>query len=152
MRRFQLSWVRVAMAGCVVLAAVPDAARAQAKINKDPKLKPEVMKLAIRGVHAVDILDLERSIQTQATTCTNILVTPICWFSHAPLWVNRHYLDRDELARDIIRIRVFYWLHGYRSADVDTVVTPRGPRAVDVAFNVTEHEPTRVRRIAVDFD
>jgi outer membrane protein assembly factor BamA len=152
MRCPQLSWLCVAMAGCVVLAAVPDAARAQAKINPKPKAQPEVKNLSFHGVHAVDVFDLEHSIETQASSCTSVLLSPICWISHAPLWVTRKYLDHDELARDIIRIRVFYWLHGYRSAVVDTVVTPNGPHAVNVAFNVTEGAPTLVRRLVVDFD
>src|SRR2546430_11589782 len=107
MRR-PFSWLRATVAGFVVLAAVPDAARAQAKVNRDPKEKPEVKRLTLRGVTAVDRIELERSIETQSTSCRNLLVTPICLLSHAPLWVDRKYLDRAEMAKDIIRIRVYY--------------------------------------------
>ncbi|HEX5581461.1 MAG TPA: BamA/TamA family outer membrane protein, partial [Gemmatimonadaceae bacterium] len=59
------------------------------------------------------------------------------------------YLDREELARDVLRIRVFYWQRGYRSAQVDTIVAPRGDDAVALTFLVKEGAPTVVDSVVV---
>jgi outer membrane protein insertion porin family len=45
---------------------------------------------------------------------------------------------------------VFYWKRGYREADVDTVVVPRGKNQVGVTFTITEGLPTRVADIVVN--
>ncbi len=150
--RPQLSWLRAAVAGCVVLVAVPETASAQAKVNADPHEAPELKKLVLRGVQHVDIVDLQRSIATQASACRSIFVAPICLISHSTMWVDRQYLDHGQLARDAIRIRVYYWWRGYRSAEVDTIITRIAPHEVEVTFDVKEHEPTLVRRLAIDYD
>ena len=150
--RPRLSWLRVAVAGCVVGAAVPEAVHAQAKINSNPRESPELKKLVLKGVKYIDIVDLEKSIKSEATSCKSVLLTPICLVSHAPLWVDRFYLDRNEVARDILRIRVYYWKRGFRSAQVDTVIAPDGPHAVIVTFDIKENEPTLLRRLSIDYD
>jgi outer membrane protein insertion porin family len=61
----------------------------------------------------------------------------------------RRYLDREELARDVLRIRVFYWRRGYREAQVDTLVQRRGENTVAVTFDVREGPPTLVSDVAV---
>lgn len=150
--RFQLSWLRVAVAGCVVLAAVPETASAQAKVNPNPHEAPELKKLVLRGVQHVDVVDLEKSISTQASSCRSLIVALFCLVSHAPWLVDRQYLDRGQLERDMVRIRVYYWWRGYRATQVDTIVTPMGPHEVGVTFDITEHEPTLVRRLTIDYD
>ena len=143
---------RVAVAGCVVLAAaVPVSARAQLKVLADKH--PEVKKLVFEGVHSVDLLDLSKSIETQESACKNVVFSPVCrWISRSPTLMTKHHLNHEQLAQDIIRIRVYYWLRGYRSTEVDTSVTPNGNDAVTVTFRVTEHEPTLVRRLTVSYD
>jgi outer membrane protein assembly factor BamA len=150
--RLQLSWLRVAVAGFVVLAAVPETASTQAKVNPNPHEAPELKKLVLRGVQHVDIVDLEKSISTQASSCRSLVVALFCLVSHASWLVDRQYLDRGQLARDMIRIRVYYWWRGYRATEVDTIVTPIGPREVAVTFDIKEHEPTIVRRLTIDYD
>jgi outer membrane protein assembly factor BamA len=147
-------WLRLAVVGCLTIGAVPGSAHAQAtKVNKNPVEAPEVRKLRLNGVHSVDAVDLEKSISTTATHCRNALVTPFCLiFSNSASFNEKEYLDRGELARDIIRIRVYYWRRGYRSADVDTVVKKVADKRVEVDFNITEGDPTLVRRIRIDYD
>src|SRR5258708_8773155 len=150
--RPQLSWLRAAVAGCVVLVAVPETASAQAKVNADPHEAPELKKLVLRGVQHVDIVDLEKSISTQASACRSLFVAPICLVSHSTMWVDRQYLDRGQLARDVVRIRVYYWWRGFRAAEVDTIITRIAPHEVEVTFDVKEHEPTLFRRLAIAYD
>jgi outer membrane protein insertion porin family len=151
--RSQLRWLRVAVAGCVVLAAVPESASAQAKVNPDPQVKPEVTKLVLRGVQHVDIVDLEHSIATTATSCRNlILQVTFCLVSHSDLWFDKQTLDRTDLTRDIIRIRAYYWLRGFRETTVDTIITKTGVKQVSVTFDITENPPTLLRRLTIDYD
>jgi outer membrane protein assembly factor BamA len=144
--------MRGVVAGCVVLAAVPDAAFAQATTKANPRTPLEVNRLTLKGVTAVDPVDLEKSLETMASSCRSILVTPICMITHSAVWFDREYLKRDEMARDMIRIRVYYWLRGYRSTEVDTVVTKLDEDDVAVTFNITENPPTLVRRVSISFD
>lgn len=145
-------WLRVAVVGCMVFGAVPVAVHAQAKRNPNPIEAPEVKSLELRGVKGVDALDLENSIASAATSCRNALYTPLCWISKSPHVVRKQYLDRDEIARDMLRIRVYYWKRGYRAAEVDTIITRTGDHQVSVVFDITEHEPTVVRKIQIDYD
>src|SRR5689334_21960502 len=108
--RALVTGLRVAVLGCVLTtAAVPRVAHAQSKVNPDPKEAPEIKRLELRGVTSVDALDLEASIASVATSCRSALYTPFCKLFGAGRFVKKAYLDRDEVARDLIRIRVYYW-------------------------------------------
>src|SRR6476660_4279726 len=109
----QAGWPRLAFVACLILGTA-SAAAAQSKVNRNPIESPEVRRLELRGVKSVDPLDLERSIASVATACRNALYTPLCLlFSHNNTLMRKQYLDRDEIARDILRIRVYYWKHGF---------------------------------------
>lgn len=109
---------------------------------------PEVVKLTLRGVKAFDRSDLQQSIATDASHCRGLILTPFCWISKSSAIYQHNYLDRTELRRDVLRIRVFYWKRGYRQTTVDTTVTPKAG-GVAVTFQITEGPPTLVRKIAV---
>ena len=118
----------------------------------DQREAPEVRKLVWRGVKHVPQYELDRSVSIQASECRSVLLVPFCLFSHASVFFARRYLDHEELKRDVLRIRVLYYKHGYRETTVDTTVTHTSERQVTVAFNVTEGEPTRVSSIRVEYD
>src|ERR1043165_5592608 len=143
-RRALISWCL----GCGCLVALAPSSRAQSNHVETP----EVRALILRGVQNVDRRDLEKSIATQATACKNLLFEVFCVFSKSPTWVDRHYLDREEFKRDRLRILVYYYMRGYRAATVDTSVTPEGKGGVRVTFDIHENEPTRVGRIAIEYD
>src|SRR5688500_9548601 len=108
----------------VALAAVfltPTVLTAQS--SADERESPEVRKLVLRGVNSVTKDDLQESIATEASRCRGLVLRPFCWFSHSDFFVEKHFLDRGELRRDVLRIKVFYWKRGFRSAKVDTTVT-----------------------------
>jgi outer membrane protein assembly factor BamA len=46
----------------------------------------------------------------------------------------------------VLRMRIFYWKRGYREAEVDTAVVPRGRNQVGVTFFIKEGPPTIVSR------
>jgi outer membrane protein insertion porin family/translocation and assembly module TamA len=111
--------------------------------------RPEVRKVDFRGVAHADKGDLGVSVATEASKCSSFLLRVVCLFTRSPAVYNLRYLDREELARDILRVRVYYWRRGYREARVDTVVTPVADDAVKVAFLIEEGPPTLVDTVVV---
>src|SRR5688572_27912820 len=100
--------------------------------------RPEVTDLKLQGVESVDADELLASLSITESRCVSLALKPFCLVSKSPLFYKRAYLDRDELARDIIRARVFYWQRGYRDATVDTIVQSAGRKAVKVRLVVKE--------------
>ncbi len=111
--------------------------------------RPEITDVTIKGTHVISAGDLETSIVTTKSGCRSLFLVPFCLISRAPSIYLRHYLDRVELRRDILRIRIEYWKRGYRLASVDTTVTPPGSTTVKVAFVVHEGPPTLITQIGV---
>jgi outer membrane protein assembly complex protein YaeT len=129
------------------LASQTTATPAPAKTGPD---QWEVKSVKLNGVNAVDQKDLRLSIATDASHCVSMLLSPICWISKTRYFYTRKYLDRAELARDILRIRVYYWKRGYRETDADTVVKQLDHDDVGVTFNIVEGPPTVVSDISVN--
>ena len=136
----------------VVGAAVAPALGAQGS-RGDISPTPEVRKLEFRGVSdAIDLEDLKASIYTTATKCRSMLLAPICAFTNYRGFEERHYLDHDELARDVLRIKVYYFKHGLRETQVDTAVTTLNEKEVAVRFDIAEGPPTLVTDVTVVYD
>src|SRR5215211_7531584 len=92
--------------------------------HRDVSATPEVRKLVLNGVSkAIDKDDLRASIYTTATSCKSALLSLLCKFSRWRAIEDREYLNRQELKRDVLRIRVFYYKRGFRETEVDTTVT-----------------------------
>lgn len=144
MPRPLLGVIGLGVIGAVLAVTAP--LRAQA--SEDERESPEVEALSLTGVHHVDKSELRKSIATQANECKSILLAPFCWFSDSKLFVAKHYLDRTELKRDVLRIKVFYWKRGFRNAAVDTAVGRKGD-GVRVRFAITEGAPTLVSSVTV---
>jgi outer membrane protein assembly factor BamA len=113
---------------------------------------PEVRGLILKGVQHVDVQELIKSISTQTSKCRSLLIKPFCLVSHSPTFEDKHYLNRAELRRDVLRIRLIYWKHGYREAQVDTIVDRTGPKQVRVTFDVHENQPTVIRKMTLNYD
>ena len=133
--------------GAALLLAGPFSVSAQTASGNE-RGDPEVVRLTMRGVKAFTSSDIQQSISTEASHCRGLILTPFCWITKARAVYQRLYLNRTELARDVLRIRVFYWKRGFRETEVDTVVTPQAG-GVAVTFRVKEGAPTLVRKIAV---
>lgn len=142
MRRFVFN------VACLLGCALALPAHAQS----DQREAPEVRKLKFEGISRVDENDLELSVATRASKCISLVFQLFCRISRSPAIVEKFYLDRDELARDITRIRVYYWKRGYRETTVDTVVAKTGDREVAITFKVTEGAPTLVRKMTIAYD
>lgn len=108
-----------------------------------------IQRVRITGVHAVDSRAIARGLNTKPTKCRNILYKPICLFSEAPSFAERHYFNATELRRDELRIRLYYWRHGYRDVEVSSNVEPVS-RGVQVVFAVVENAPTVITELTVN--
>ena len=114
---------------------------------------PEIRALELNGVSkAVDLDELKASIYTEPTRCRNFVVQLICRFTRYRGFEERHYLNRQELQRDVLRIRVFYYKHGFRETEVDTAVTRLDQKHVNVRFDIREGPPTVVTDVTVAYD
>lgn len=136
--------IAAALFGALLLA--PSVVPAQKKAPD----KPEVVKLTLKGVHVVKQDDLLQSISTSQSHCNSLVLKPACWITKSKFVYSREYLDHDELKRDVLRMRVFYWKRGYRDTEVDTAVVVRGPHKVAVTLTVHEGPPTMVTNVAVN--
>jgi len=144
--------LRRAALALAVGAAVAPALGAQDS-RGDISSTPEVRKLEFHGVSdAVDLEDLKAHIYTTATKCRSFLLAPICAFSNYRGFEERHYLDHQELARDVLRIKVYYYRKGYRETQVDTTVKPLNEKEVAVRFDVVEGPPTLLTAVDVVYD
>src|SRR5689334_13185141 len=122
------------------------------KLTAPPSPHPEVVNLTLKGVKVVRQDDLRNNIYTTASYCNSILLKPFCWISKSKYFYTRKYLDHQELQRDVLRIRVYYWKRGYRETGVDTAVVPRGKNQVGVTFTINEGPATVVSGITVNQD
>ena len=93
--------------------------------------------------------ELLQNVYTTASYCNSFILKPFCWISKSKYFFTKKYLDHKELERDVLRVRVFYWKRGYREAEVDTAVVPRGKNKVGVTFIVKEGPPTVVSNVIV---
>src|SRR6266852_2751390 len=132
----------------VAILFVP-AALASQDVQLTAPTHPEVVNLTLKGVKAMKQSDLLQSIYTTSSHCNSFLLVPFCWISKASYLYTKNYLDHKELERDVLRVRVFYWKRGYREAEVDTAVVPRGHDQVGVTFLIKEGPPTIVSSVIV---
>jgi len=135
-----------------VIAALLGTSRAtaaQRAEKNDQSERPEVRSLTLSGVRSVDRDELLQSIATSASHCKSFLLYAFCPLSHSSNIWEKRYLDRTELRRDVLRIRVFYWIRGFRQATVDTTVAERSNDEVAVTFKIVEGAPTLVRDVRI---
>jgi outer membrane protein assembly factor BamA len=125
------------VAGLSLLAA-PRAARGQL-LTCQPG-EPQVLALKFNGNKALRDDDLSQII---ATTTSSFTRRAFRFFGE------KRCLDREELARDIARVKLYYRMRGYWEAQVDTAVTRHGKRGVNVAFNVVEGLPIRLTTLRI---
>jgi outer membrane protein assembly complex protein YaeT len=135
------------VAGALFL--VPAVVASQESVLKGPS-HPEVVNLTLKGVKVMKKSDLLQSVYTTASYCNSFILKPFCWISKSSYFYTRKYLDHKELERDVLRIRIFYWKRGYREAEVDTAVVPRGHNKVGVTFFIKEGPPILVSNVIVN--
>ena len=122
------------------------------KLTAAPTPHPEVVNLTLKGVRVVRQDDLRNNIYTTASYCNSFILKPFCLISKSKYFFTRKYLDHQELHRDVLRIRIYYWKRGYRETEVDTAVVARGKNQVGVTFTIKEGPATTISSIVVNQD
>lgn len=129
----------IALFAAAVGVVVPSSVRGQ-DLSCD-RGDQEVRALEFRGNRALSDDDLALRVTT----------TPSTWARrNLHLWfAQKRCLNRDELPRDVLKLRAYYRERGYYSAQVDTLVQPLGVDAVRVVFTIVEGEPLRLASYTV---
>jgi outer membrane protein assembly factor BamA len=142
---------RLALALVASAFAAPNLAAQLVHTTVEPA--PEVSAVAFEGAtKAIDLKELALNIYTEPTRCRSMVLAPFCKFFPYRGFVERHYLNRQEFKRDVLRIRVFYYREGYREAQVDTSIVKLDDRHVKVVFRITEGLPTVVTDVNITYD
>ena len=126
----------LAAAGVVLLsclAGIPAGAQALKRVVD----QPELTSLKITGNENLSTDELKAAMVTVATHFRKFVGIPIPF-------KKRLRLDRSELDRDLLRLRVLYWKRGWRAAQVTPTLTKRDKGGVDLTLTVVEGPPTLI--------
>jgi len=118
----------------------------------EDRTHPVVDAVDFVGVtNVIDKGDMASGLATQASGCKSLLLQPFCLFTKSHLVYDTRTLDHVELARDVVRIKVYYYRRGYRETEVDTLVARahKHTNRVRVSFRVKEGKPVLVKSIVV---
>jgi outer membrane protein assembly complex protein YaeT len=143
------AYVRLVLAVPVLLCGRGVAAQST---PPNDRTHPVVDKVDFVGVtKAVDKSDLASGLATKPSACRSLLLEPFCQLTQSHLIYDTRTLDHAELARDVVRIKVYYYKRGYRETEVDTTVSRARSHTnrVRVTFRVTEGAPLLVHSLVV---
>jgi len=136
--------VRTMLACAQVLAPLALGARgASAQVGED---SVEIRSIEFVGNASFAEAQLRASIVADATRCQSPALLPLCWLGTS---LDRAYYDPRVLSFDSVRVRLFYYRHGYREAQV-AVDTTREGEGVHVRFRVTEGPPVLVSELRLE--
>ena len=100
--------------------------------------RPVLASLRITGNENLTTAELKAAMVTLATHARRIVGVPM------PFFKKQELLDRAELDRDLLRLRVLYWKRGWRAAQVTPTLTKRDAGGVDLTLKVIEGPPTLI--------
>ncbi|NJD09097.1 MAG: hypothetical protein FIB01_01205 [Gemmatimonadetes bacterium] len=118
------------------------AAAAPAAAQRGPD-SVEIRSIRFEGNASFAEAQLRASIMADATHCRSHALLPLCWFGSS---LQRVWFDPRVLAFDSVRVRLFYYRHGFREAQV-ALDTVRAGSGVAVRFLVSEGRPVRVAEV-----
>jgi outer membrane protein insertion porin family/translocation and assembly module TamA len=103
----------------------------------------EIRSIRFEGNTSFAETQLRASILAVATHCRSAALLPLCWFGTS---LQRAWFDPRVLAFDSVRVRLFYYRHGFREAQV-ALDTLREGSGVHVRFLVSEGRPVLVSEV-----
>ncbi len=137
-------------AAFLVLAALPAASAQNAPAKRGLHDSITVTTLSFPGAEQVSPDELRRGLTTRGSPCRLPFLIPICKITVKQLFTDRRRTTAAALGDDITKIRVIYWLRGFRNAQVDTVLTPKGDgESAAIAFRIVEGEPVRISTLSI---
>ena len=124
--------IRAALRLLVALClGLPIAAAAQ-EVECDPG-DLEVRKLAFEGNRAFPDAELSQTVVTTASSKTQRFTRGV--------FGKRRCISVDEVARDQIRLAIYYRRRGFPKSTVDTVIARRSNERADITFRIHEGAP-----------
>ncbi len=103
----------------------------------------EVERVRFEGNQSFASDSLSRAIVTRQTECRSTFFLPFCW-AGADFAIQRSYLDRRELPRDSLRLKIWYERRGFRDAEISYAVAALEDSAAAVTFTIHEGRPVLV--------
>ncbi|MBC7843245.1 MAG: BamA/TamA family outer membrane protein [Gemmatimonadaceae bacterium] len=104
--------------------------------------QPVVGELKISGNKNIGDTELKAAMATVASSCR--LIPKYCKVIRFGFLRHTRVLDRAELDRDMLRLRVLYWKRGWRAAQVTPVIEKAANGEVAIEIRVNEGPPTLV--------
>jgi outer membrane protein assembly factor BamA len=129
----------VVLLGC--LAAVSAGAQ-QAPSLRRVVAQPVIRSLKITGNANIGDAELKAAMATVPSACRG--VPSYCTVLPLGFLRKKHSLDRAELDRDMLRLRVLYWKRGWRASQVTPVIEKTDGGEVRIEVRVQEGPPTVV--------
>ena len=106
----------------------------------------EVTALRFEGNEVFSDRVLGASIMTRSTECRGWLLSFFCW-TGSPFAIDERFLGPREFERDVVRLRLFYYRHGYRDALVEPILDRTG-EGVRITFHIDEGRPVLIDSLA----
>ncbi len=126
-----------AAAGVVVLGASLGAQSPRIVVDR-----PVIELLKIEGNVNISTLELKSAIATVPSRYRTLFGVPVIFLSK-----REFVLDRAELERDLLRLRVLYWKRGWRAVQVTPLISKVQGGRVSITLRVVEGPPTLIGRI-----
>ena len=126
----------------VVLLGVFAGTSLHAQSLKRVVSQPIIDELKIDGNINITTTELKAAMATEASRCAPIPL--ICRVIRVGFLRKKITLDKAELDRDLLRLRVLYWKRGWRAAQVTPVITKVDEGHITIALKVAEGPPTLI--------
>ncbi len=105
--------------------------------------RPEVTSLRFEGNETFPDRMLRNAIVTRETSCRSFILAPFCW-GGAEFALDRAFLTPRTFRDDLARVQLFYYVRGFREAQVDTTMARTDDNRVDITYRIVEGRPIRI--------
>ncbi len=128
----------LALSGVLLTLAAPSALQAQGPPGT------AVKAVSFVGNRTFDSATLATAIATNSGQCKVLALLCAMGIGKEP-----YYFDEPTLRADVVRLRIFYYEHGFREATVSADTAAAG-KTVRVTFHIDEGRPVRVSQITIN--
>ncbi len=139
----RLSLLLVALLGMGVTFVL-----APSPVEGQTPTRPEITSVSFEGNETFPDRMLRNAIITRESSCRSFVIQPFCW-AGAEFSMDRSYLNPRTFRDDYARVQLFYYIRGFREAQVDTAMGRTEESTVDITYHIQEGRPIRITRLDV---
>ncbi len=110
--------------------------------------RPEVTSLRFEGNETFPDRMLRNAIITRESSCRSFILAPFCW-GGAEFAEDRAFLTPRTFRDDYARVQLFYYVRGFRQAQVDTVMDRSAENQVSITYLIDEGRPIRITEMRI---